>query len=54
VLEDALDNLAFTEGEGFFGLLDVEEMIKDNEEGEFDDYLDDWDEFDDLEDEDED
>lgn len=53
VLEDALDNLAFTEGDGFLGLLDVEQMFRDSEAGEFDDYLDEWNAFDD-EDEDED
>ncbi|PWH17653.1 MAG: hypothetical protein DDG59_07695 [Anaerolineae bacterium] len=52
LLEDALDNLAFTQGEGFFGLLDVEQMMRDNEDGEFDDYLEEWDDFDDFEDED--
>ncbi len=52
LLEDALDNLAFTEGDGFFGLLDIDQMIK-NEEGEFDDYLEEWVDFDHLEDEDE-
>lgn len=54
VLEDALDNLAFTEGNGFLGLMDVEQMIKDSEEGEFDDHLNEWNEFDEIEDEDED
>lgn len=51
LLEDALDNLAFTEGDGFFGLMDIDQMIKDDD-SEYDDYLDEWDNFDDLEDKD--
>lgn len=51
LLEDALDNLAFTEGDGFFGLMDVDQILKEDDD-EFAEYLDEWDDFDDLEDED--
>lgn len=50
LLEDALDNLAFTEGDGLFGLLDIERMIE-GEDSDAEGYFDEWDEFDDLEDE---
>ncbi|GAB4469638.1 MAG: HEAT repeat domain-containing protein [Anaerolineales bacterium] len=53
LLEDAMDNLAFTEGEGLFGLLDIEQLIKGEDNGTYEDYLDEWEEFDDLDDEDE-
>ncbi len=51
LLEDAMDNLAFTEGEGFFGLLDVDQMLKKDEDDEFEDYLEEWDDYTDLDDE---
>ncbi len=50
LLEDAMDNLAFTDGEGLFGLLDIDDVLKSRPDGEFDDYLDEWDDYVDLDD----
>ncbi|MCS6908382.1 MAG: HEAT repeat domain-containing protein [Anaerolineales bacterium] len=57
LLEDAMDNLAFTEGNGFFGLLDIERMTRQDDEEDLEDYLEEeWDDFadEDYEDDEED